>query len=126
MNSKYLMIASTLLLGLTGIALTIFPQEISVAVSSIDADPIVLQIVGALYFGFAMLNWTAKDNLIGGIYGRPIAIGNFSHFIIGAFALLKFAVRNSSTTIWILAIVYILFAVAFGYIFTHHPDKNKS
>ncbi len=125
MNSKYLMTACAILLGITGIVLTFFPQEISIAVNSIDADPIVLQIIGALYFGFAMLNWTAKDNLIGGIYGRPIAIGNFTHFMIGAFALLKFAVRNSTTTIWILAIVYILFAVAFGYIFTHHPPKNN-
>ena len=119
------MTACAILLGLTGIALTFFPQEISIAVNSIDADPIVLQIIGALYFGFAMLNWTAKDNLIGGIYGRPIAIGNFTHFMIGAYALLKFAVRNSSTTIWILAIVYILFAAAFGYIFTNHPAKKN-
>ena len=124
MNSKYIMIASAFLLGLTGIALTFLPHEIAAA-SSIDADPIVLQIVGALYFGFAMLNWTAKDNLIGGIYGRPVAIGNFTHFMVGAFAMLKLAARVSSGTIWIIAVIYAVFAVAFGYIFTHHPSKKN-
>lgn len=124
MNSKYLMIASALILGVVGIALTFLPHEIA-STGLIDTDPIVLQIIGALYFGFAMLNWMAKDNLIGGIYGRPVAIGNFSHFMIGAFALLKLAIRNSDTAIWTIAIIYSLFAVAFGYIFTHHPAKKN-
>ena len=40
----------------------------------------------ALYLGFASLNWMAKDNLIGGIYSPPVAIGIF--FAI-SMALLK-------------------------------------
>ena len=36
-----------------------------------------------------MLNWMAQGNLVGGIFGRPIAIGNLAHFTIAALALLK-------------------------------------
>lgn len=125
MNSKYLMTASAYLLGAAGILLTFLPHEISVTTKFMDTDPIVLQIVGALYFGFAMLNWTAKDNLIGGIYGRPITIGNMTHFIVAGLALVKFAFRNPSPIIWSIAIIYAVFAICFGYIFTHHPTKKN-
>ena len=56
---------------------------------------IVLQLLGGLYFGFGMLNWTAKGNLTGGIYSRPVAMGNLTHFVMGGLALLKFAIRNN-------------------------------
>lgn len=125
MNTKYLMMASSLLLGTIGISLTFLPHEISAAIKSIDTDPIILQIVGALYFGFAMLNWTAKDNLIGGIYSRPVAIGNMTHFMVGGLALIKFAFRSTSPLMWAIAIIYAIFAISFGYIFMNHP-KSKS
>ncbi|MTI40411.1 hypothetical protein [Fulvivirga lutimaris] len=125
MNTKYLMMASSLLLGAIGVLLTFLPHEISAAIKSVDTDPIILQIVGALYFGFAMLNWTAKDNLIGGIYGRPITIGNMTHFIVAGLALVKFAFRNASPLMWVIAILYAFFALSFGYIFMNHPKSKK-
>ena len=72
-----------------GVTLTFLPQEVNtlLAAESAGTHPLLLQITGALYFAWGMVNWTAKANLIGGIYGRPIAIGNLSHFIIGALAL---------------------------------------
>ena len=88
-NTKWVMTLSAFVMGVTGILLSFIPQEIitffdSQATSKLDT--IVLQVVGALYFGFAMLNWTAKSNLIGGIYGRPIAIANLSHFLVASLA----------------------------------------
>ena len=74
-------------MGVTGIILSFIPQEVSHFLSLTESTPIVFQILGALYFGFAMLNWTAKANLIGGIYSRPVAIGNFTHFLIGGLIL---------------------------------------
>ena len=79
-------------MGVLGILLTFIPSEILKFLG--DPQPqqaavIALQMAGALYFGFAMINWTARANLIGGIYGRPIAIGNVMHFFIGAMALMN-------------------------------------
>jgi hypothetical protein len=126
MNTKLLMTVSALLMGATGILLIFIPQEISTYLELTGSGTILLQLFGALYFGFAMINWTGKANLIGGIYSRPLAIGNFTHFFIGAFALIKLASANSSLTwIWIATIIYSLFAVLFGYIFFTAPAIKK-
>ncbi len=84
---------------------------------------IVLQIVGALYFGFAMLNWMSKANLIGGIYNRPVAVGNLTHFFIAALALLKLSAKNP--VLIGVAVIYSIFAIVFGYILFTHPVKDS-
>jgi hypothetical protein len=128
MNTKLLMTISAVILGLTGIVLLFLPQEISTYFGLKEINSLVLQILGALYFGFAVLNWTAKANLIGGIYSRPVAIGNFTHFLIGGLSLSKLAFRNMGLTyIWIAVIIYSIFAILFGYVLFHNPKlKNKS
>ena len=128
MNTKLLMSISAVLLGATGIVLTFMPEEVSRVLNLTGSTPIVFQILGALYFGFGMLNWTAKGNLIGGIYSRPVAIGNFSHFIIGGLALIKLAIHNPNWSAgWICAIVYLIFALLFGWVFFNNPvNANKT
>ena len=128
MNTKLLMTISAVILGVTRIILSFMPQEVSHFLSLTESTPIVFQILGALYFGFAMLNWTAKANLIGGIYSRPVAIGNFTHFVIGGLALIKLLLHNTNgTSIWQCAILYSIFAVLFGYVlFTKPASTNKS
>lgn len=126
-NTKWVMTLSAFVMGVTGILLSFIPQEIitffdSQATSKLDT--IVLQVVGALYFGFAMLNWTAKSNLIGGIYGRPIAIANLSHFLVASLALIK-AYSSGQSLLLIPAIVYSLFAISFSIIFFTHPLKQE-
>lgn len=91
MNTRLLMRASAIFLGVLGAAATFLPQEI---LARAGAPPVgfsveLVQTAGALYLGFAMLNWMAQGNAIGGIYSRPVAIGNLVHFTIAALALLK-------------------------------------
>ena len=128
MNTKLLMTISAVILGVTGIIFSFIPQEVSHFLSLTESTPIVFQILGALYFGFAMLNWTAKANLIGGIYSKPVAIGNFTHFLIGGLALIKLLLPNTNgTSIWPCAILYSIFAVLFGYVlFTNPASTSKS
>ncbi|MFD2246935.1 hypothetical protein [Pontibacter ruber] len=122
MNTKLLMTISALVMGMTGLALSFFTQEIAGGLGMNEASAIVLQVLGALYFGFAMLNWMAKANLIGGIYSRPVAIGNMAHFVIGALALAKLAVKDPSLSyIGAAALVYSVFAILFGYVFYTTP-----
>jgi hypothetical protein len=56
-----------------------------------------------------MLNWMAKGTIIGGIYNRPIAIANLTHFLIGGLALAKLAFNNHKISIilWVMAGIYI-------------------
>ena len=129
MNPRIVMGASALILGLGGVAASFFPHEILRLAGEIDSGflPLILQLLGALYFAFAMLNWMAKDSLIGGIYNRPVAIGNFVHFLVGALALARPALRAPFQSMVVVpAIVYTLFAVAFGYVFFTSPVKPGS
>ena len=122
------MTISAVILGVTGIILSFMPQEVSHFLRLPESTPIVFQILGALYFGFAMLNWTAKANLIGGIYSKPVAIGNFTHFLIGGLALIKLLLDNTNRiSIWVCAMLYLIFAVLFGYVVFNNPaSTNKS
>jgi len=127
MNTKLLMISSALIMGVVGIFLEFVPHEVLnyFGSQSTGINPLLMQLTGALYLGFAMMNWMAKTVLIGGIYARPLAIGNFVHFLVGALALLKYGFSSSITvTIWILAIIYSLLAILFGIVFWTHPLKT--
>jgi hypothetical protein len=127
MNTKIVMISSVIFLGALGITLTFIPDEI---ISGLRVTPnpmsiLSLQLLGALYLGFAMLNWLAKESLIGGIYNRPTAIGNFIHFTVGAMALIKIItkIQTYSEIVISLTTVYVIFAILFGYVFRTNPSR---
>lgn len=129
MNTKYLMTVTALYLGITGFGLTFLPIEIA---EFFDAGTnrtfiLTLQIFGSLYLGFGMMNWMAKNNLIGGIYNRPLVFGNLLHFFVSAFALIK-VVGNYADyqfkVILTITILYSLFAVCFGYLLRTSPVKT--
>ena len=127
MNTKLLMIASAFVMGVLSTIATFLPNELLqfFGQSSTGTLLLIMQITGALYFGFAIMNWMAKTVLIGGIYARPLAMGNFSHFLIVALALIKFIINQSvSPYLWIIAIVYSIFAVLFGIVLFNSPVKN--
>lgn len=129
MNTKVLMMVSALTMGIAGIVLSFLPHELLNYLSSTTGtilDPLILQILGALYFAFAMVNWTAKANLIGGIYARPIAIGNLTHFTIAALALIKGYFSNHEMVILTLSVIYTVFAILFAIVFFTHPVKDKT
>ncbi len=127
MNTKILMISSSIFLGTLGITFSFIPDEIisSLSVTPNQISTLSLQLLGALYLGFAMLNWMAKGSLIGGIYNRPISIGNFMHFAVGALALIKIItkIHTHSEIVISLTIVYSVFAILFGYVFRTNPSS---
>jgi len=128
MNTKLLMTLSSLFMLATGLAFSFFPQEFLSTFSQPDSPLItlILQLLGALYLGFAMLNWMAKSNLIGGIYSRPVAIGNFMHFLVAGLALLKAVPGLEIPQLWGLAVIYVIFAAAFGFVVFTHPKAVKA
>lgn len=128
MNTKLLMAASAIIMGAIGIIASFMPTEILQALGQTPTATLTLmvQITGALYFGFAMMNWMAKSFLIGGIYAKPLSIGNFAHFGIAGLALIKTIINNNITSkyILVLAIVYLLFAITFGIVSFANPKLN--
>lgn len=80
------------------------------------ADALV-SVVGMLYLGFAVLNWMAREKPIGGIYSRPVALGNFAHFLGGTIVLGKQVTTVSVPLAFAtLGAAYAVFAVGFGYL----------
>lgn len=130
MNTKWLMSSSAVFMAILGLILLILPDDI---LNLMGASSIILrgilQLTGGLYIAFSLLNWNAKANLIGGIYSKPVAIGNFLHFAIGSILLIKTAVMISPVSYvgWLLTGIYTIFAVCFGIVLFGDPlDKSGS
>lgn len=113
------MVASSFFLGLAGVAASFAPAEILTALNAptIQPLPLLIQLLGALYLAFAITNWTAKDSMIGGIYARPLSLGNCLHFVVAALSLLKDRLAHGFQGPLVIAlVVYVIFALCFGYL----------
>ena len=130
MNTKSLMTLSAIILALIGISLIFLPNEILdyLELSVSETLQLLMQIIGSLYFALAILNWMSKESLIGGIYGRPIAMANLTHFVIAGLALIKGILANPSLSyvIWSIAIIYSIFAIFFGIVAFRHPISENN
>lgn len=118
------MTLTAFVMGIAGIVLSFMPSEVLNYFSPgtvSNFHVLTMQITGALYFAFGMVNHTARANLIGGIYGRPIAIGNLTHFLIGSLVLVKALLSAWTIMLLIPAAVYVLLAICFAIIFFRHP-----
>jgi hypothetical protein len=120
------MTASAVFMALAGLAASSAPHELLALFGSPATGvlPLFVQLLGALYLAFAMLNWMAREMIIGGIYSRPVALGNFMHFAIGALALVKgLMATHSGGPFWAICAPYTLFAVWFGAVLFGSPVK---
>lgn len=128
MNTKFLMMASAITMGFVGALFTFMSEEIIVYAgsASTDLNILFLQLLGALYLAFAILNWMAKANLIGGIYSKPVAMGNFAHFFIAGITIVKSAFVNQAVMeLWVGAIIYSIFAIMFAIVAFGNPLKKE-
>ena len=129
MNTKYLMVASSVFLGLIGVVCSFAPEDV-LKYFSFENNALlamIIQMLGALYLAFAFLNWTAKANLIGGIYSKPISLGNTLHFVVGGLAMAKYFLKHTDASILIIPIIfYAIFAVLFALVlFGRFPLKKQ-
>lgn len=116
MNTKILMTSSSVFLGLAGMFALFMPDVLLTAqgVTVTGTMPTLVQLMGVLYFSFALMNWTAKDSAIGGIYARPVSLANFGHFFAGALLLAKYQFSNEfNLTMFIVMVVYVVYASLF-------------
>jgi hypothetical protein len=116
MNAKFLMMSSAVFLALLGLVTSFLPFEVLALHGSEPDGPTVLliEMMGALYLGFALLNWTARGVIIGGIYARPLALGNFLHFALVTVMLAREAIDHLALPLAVSAGVFGLFAIGFA------------
>src|SRR5690606_25412296 len=97
MKTKIVMIMTALYFIVTGLGFTFLPEEI---IRFFDTQTnrfllLIFQLLGAAYLGLGMTSWISRNSLIGGIYNRPLVLGNFLYFLLGAFASVKTAMHYS-------------------------------
>lgn len=104
-STRALMSGSALFMLALGVVCSFFPQEILARFGAeVGAFPVVaVKLVGGLYIGFSAINWMARGNAIGGIYSRPVTVGNFAHFLMSTIVFAK-AIPGSAHAVEIAAI----------------------
>jgi hypothetical protein len=116
MNTKILMTSSSLILGLAGMFALFMPDVLlsTQGTTATGAMSVLVQLIGVLYFSFALMNLTARDSVIGGIYARPVSLANFGHFFAGTLLLLKYQLSNEmNLSILAALVVYAVYAICF-------------
>ena len=128
MYSRALMTTSAIFMGLAGLGTLFAPAEVLGVHGTVpdNATILLIQMMGALYLGFAILNWTARGVLIGGIYSRPVALGNFWHFLIVSLLLGKAAFVFAVVPLVISAAVFSAFAIWFGLVLFRPLPEQKA
>ncbi len=112
-----LLLASAVLYFAAALPLLFAPEELLryAGASPSTLDTALLQVIGSAIFGFAMLNWMNRYGVIGGIYGRPVVIANFTHAVTAALLLSHIAFRETfSAPLTSVLAVYGVLALAFG------------
>jgi len=125
MKSRILMMLSAIFLALLGLLTSYFPDKVLETHGTVpdNATLLLIQMMGALYLGFAILNWTARGVLMGGIYARPLALGNFLHFAMVGVMLAKAAYTHGVIQLATSAAVFSAFAIWFGIVLVTSPVR---
>jgi hypothetical protein len=127
MNTRLLMGASALVLAAAGIAASFLPQELLgvLKVAAAGTLTTLVQSYGALLLGFAAVNWMGKDSLLGGIYNRPVVVGNVLHFVTAAITLGKEIAKGGAPAYLVVAgVLCLAFAIGFGLVMFGSPVKR--
>ncbi len=127
--TKPLLVSSAVFMGLVGLAGTFAAEEALASLgTSPDQTAVMLgQILGAIYLGFAMLNWMSRNAPMGGIYSRPLTTANFLHFMMVALASWKFdPIGESGNVNLVLSVIYTIFALAFGMVLFTSPGTESA
>jgi hypothetical protein len=126
-HTKILMMLSAVFLALLGVATSYFPEKVLATHGTVpdNATLLLVQMMGAVYLGFALLNWTARGVLMGGIYARPVALGNFLHFAMVGMMLARAAISHGVVQLATSAAVFSAFAIWFGIVLFRAPVAGR-
>ncbi|WP_234572558.1 hypothetical protein [Rhodohalobacter sp. 614A] len=115
--NKGIMVASGILNGILGIVLTFLPQEIGGwlgLASETEAGVLAFQLLGGALFGLGLINYMGRNAILGGIYGKPILLGNMVFHFIAALDLIRFIFdADQFGFLMVVAMLYTFLAAAF-------------
>ena len=123
MYTRALMSVSAAFTAVVGLAMSFIPQELLRYQGLIPETTtvVLVQVTGALYLAFAMLNWLSRGNIIGGIYARPLTLANFLHFAVVAIVLVKYLMAGFSMKLVAIVVPYVIIAGWFALVLFTAP-----
>lgn len=126
---KWIMTSSAFLMSAHGIVL-LFAPEFLLKFFDLSFSPdalIGIQFFGAALIGFGSMNWTGRNSVLGGIYGRAIVSGNFTHTVIGFLISIRSRLNGfGNVYFWIEVFLYFVFAAAFTMMLYGNPGKQTT
>lgn len=125
MPGRIILTLSALALFVSGLVALFAPDEIARLLDPAASSslPVAIQLIGGSLLGFALLNWMSRRNRIGGIYARPIGMGNLMLFTTAALTIGKALSRGYLPLAFISAgLVCGVLAAGFAWlVFVHDP-----
>jgi hypothetical protein len=80
------------------------------------------QLLGAAWLGMAILNWSNRSTLLGGIYGRPVVAANLAVYLVSSLVLFRTSGRAGfSSVLWTLAAATAVLAIAYAVLLFRGP-----
>ena len=99
-----------------GLVMLFLPESTSAAGAGLAMAPLSAQLYGVAILGLGSANWIARHGPLGGIYGRAIVAGNFTHAGAATLVLLRPTIASGSPTLWTALGVAIALAIGFGWL----------
>jgi hypothetical protein len=125
MHGRLILTLSALILFAVGGAALFAADEVArlFAAGASKGLAFAIQLTGCGLLGFAALNWMSRGNRIGGIYARPIGIGNLLLFTTAGLTIGKATLAGSLPVIvTAVGIIFAILAIAFAWlVFVHDP-----
>ena len=128
MNLRTLMVINTVIAGVFGIAFVLIPWQV-LSLYGVQPNPAINyigELFGAALIAFAVLTWTARNAAESDARTaivRALFIGDAVGFILALIAQLGAVVNDLG---WSTVIIYLFFAVGFGYFHFTKPSTEKT
>lgn len=127
MFTRIVLLFTAIVNGALGLLISFFPEETlqTLAVETNGMSLLLMKILGAMFLGFAAINYFSKDSMIGGIFNRPLLIGNLLYHGVVAGQLTKYVLRHGmeNQIIALTFIFYVILFLGFVKIFVSPPPK---
>lgn len=113
-------------LGFMGIILMFLPAEAALMLFGQPAPELPFSMLGAALFGLGVMNWSGRNAVYGGIYGRPLLFGNLIHGFAGFMALVKAVSLDSPWPLLLATVFYGLYAGGYARMMFSPPYQSKA
>jgi hypothetical protein len=123
--TRPLQILSTAVLATCGIVALFAPEVLLSAISMANVVPHwPMQLLAAAWLALAIFDWMTMGFTMGGIYGRPVVMTNFTHYFVAALSSLRPALATGNAGPIGVTLIFGIFAVAYGMLLFSSPART--